>query len=241
MKSIVLVAVSDPFRMELIQEACETVGHQVVLASDTETALTVMARDPASLLIIDEECAMLTPILRADRELCDVPIIGIGEPTKGLSACLGEPLRVDEVQRVVRRLLRNAQESRRRRRSSRAMRAVTGAGAGSLSQLRVSLPYEVTQAQRYRRPLGCVVIHGEQDLVSSGLPRCLGLIRESDQAFRTAPGEVVVLLPEADETGVALVVGRIAGVCDSFRFGVLVVNGDDAPMDLLEATRARVC
>lgn len=228
--------------MELIQEACETAGHEVILASDTETALTVMARDPASLLIIDEECAMIIPILRADRELGEVPIVGIGEATEGLTACLGEPLRVDEVQRVLRRLLRNAQESRRRRRSSRAMRAVTGdRSAGNLSQLRVSLPYEVTQAQRYRRPLGCVVIHGEQNLVSNELPRCLGFIRESDQAYRTAPGEVVVLLPEADETGVALVVGRIAGVCDSFRFGVLVVNGDDAPMDLLEATRARVC
>ena len=242
MKAVVLVAIADPFRMELVQEACETSGHNVVLASDTDTALSILAREPASLVIADSACADLAGILREDRVLSSIPIVVTGDEGEGMVAFLGEPLRVDEVQRVVRKVLRQAKDARRQHRSSHHVRAVGDiTGAGDIHHLRLSLPYELTEAQRYRRPLGCVVVRGERAVIDAKFPECLELIRETDLAFRTAPDEVVLLLPEADDSGVALVVGRIAGVCASFGFGAVVVRGDHAPDDVVAAARKRLC
>ena len=228
----------DPFRMELVQEACETSGHQVVLAADTGGALSILARQSAALVIADGACAELSTILGQDRVFASIPVIvtgGVGEGS------LGEPLRVDEVQRVVRKVLRQAKDARRQHRSSHHVRAVGDiTGAGDIHHLRLSLPYELTEAQRYQRPLGCVVMQAERAVIDAKFPECLELIRETDLAFRTAPDEVVLLLPEADDTGVALVVGRIAGACDTFRFGAVVVSGDQVPDDVVGAARTRL-
>ena len=242
MKSVVLVAIPDPFRMELVQEACETSGYDVVLASDTGSALSILARSPASAVIADGACAELARILREDKELSTIPVVVTGHGDGGHAVYLREPLRVDDVQRVVHKVLRQAKDARRQQRSNQHVRAVGDVtGAGDIHHLRISLPYELTEAQRYRRPLGCVVLQAERGLIDAKFPTCLELIRETDLAFRTAPDEIVLLLPEADDSGVALVVGRIAGVCDDFRFGCVVVQGDQVPEDVVAAARTRLC
>ncbi len=242
MKAIVLVAITDPFRLELVQEACETVGYEVVLAADTASALSIIARQPPSVVIADGACAELASVLREDKELSAIPVVVAGAVGGGLKDGIREPLRVDEVQRVVRKVLRQAKDARRQHRSSHHVRAVGDVtGAGDIHHLRLSLPYELTEAQRYRRPLGCVVLQCERATIDAEFPRCLELIRETDLAFRTAPNEIVLLLPEADDSGVALVIGRIASVCADFRFGAVVVSGDQIPDDVVAAARTRLC
>ena len=106
MKCVVLVAISDPFRMELVQEACESAGYDVLLASGTESALTIMARQPASVVITDDSCDDLVSILKNDRELSATPIVTTGGDGTHATAVLRQPLRVDDVQRVLRKILR---------------------------------------------------------------------------------------------------------------------------------------
>ncbi|MEM6958969.1 MAG: hypothetical protein AAF645_25025 [Myxococcota bacterium] len=246
MKSTVLVTVEDPFRMELVQEACETAGHQVMLAACAESALAVLARDACNLVIADAAYAGLAEVLHEDRELNELPVVLIGGESQRARAILREPLRALDVQQVVRRVLREAKDRRRRHRSSHALRAVGDiTGAGDVHQLRLSLPYELTEAQRHNRALGCVVLQAEQGVIDRDFPRCLGVIRGTDLAFRTSPTEVVLLLPEADQTGVALVVGRMTTVSDKFRMGAIVLSGDELTDEqdgerLVSAARARL-
>ena len=96
-------------------------------------------------------------------------------------------------------------------------------GAGTTSQLHISLEYEFTRAVRYQRPLGCVVVRcANYGQIASRLggvsaQRVLvqlagalrGCIRGVDHLFRSAPDEFTVLLPETDARGCAIVVERL--------------------------------
>lgn len=240
MNAVVLVAMADPFRMELVQAACESAGYSAVLANSLEEALDTLARDRTQLVIADEACAELATILGEDQAFAEIPIILAGDAQGPLPR--GNALRVDDVQRVVRKVLREAKAKRRQHRSSHHLRVVGDiTGAADVHHLKLTLPYELTQAERHGHPLGCVVLHGEPEIIDQEFPKCLPLIRETDFAFRTKPEEIVILLPEADECGVALVVGRLATATEAFRYGVVVTYGDHTPDSLVESARTRVC
>ncbi|MFI5308674.1 MAG: GGDEF domain-containing protein, partial [Polyangiales bacterium] len=96
-------------------------------------------------------------------------------------------------------------------------------GAGTTSQLHISLEYEFTRAVRYGHPLSCVVARClnysqiASSLGGSSAQRVLvqlaaalrGCIRGVDHLFRSAPDEFTILLPETDARGCRIVVERL--------------------------------
>ena len=96
-------------------------------------------------------------------------------------------------------------------------------GAGTTSQLHISLEYEFTRAVRYNHPLSCVVVRclnyaqiasslggGSAQSVLVELAGALrGCIRGVDHLFRTSADEFTILLPETDARGCRIVVDRL--------------------------------
>mgnify|MGYP001821242323 FL=1 len=102
-------------------------------------------------------------------------------------------------------------------------------GAGTPSQLLISLDYEHTRATRYGHPLTCMVVRvtntadlaaasddGTADramaLIGSGLKAC---IRAVDHLFRLRRDEFCILLPETDGEGAGYVFRRLEGQAES--------------------------
>jgi GGDEF domain-containing protein len=98
-------------------------------------------------------------------------------------------------------------------------------GAGTPSQLLISLDYEHTRATRYGHPLTCMVVRvsnsaelaaSSEDatadramgLIGAGLKGC---IRAVDHLFRLRRDEFCILLPETDGNGAGYVLRRLEG------------------------------
>jgi diguanylate cyclase (GGDEF)-like protein len=96
-------------------------------------------------------------------------------------------------------------------------------GAGTSSQLHISLEYEFTRAVRYKHPLSCVVVRClnypqiGSTLGSAAAQRVLvqlagalrSCIRGVDHLFRSGTDEFTILLPETDAHGCNIVVDRL--------------------------------
>jgi len=117
-------------------------------------------------------------------------------------------------------------------------------GAGTPSQLLISLDYEHTRAERYGHPLSCIVVRlgnsteiaaasedGTADramaLVGSGLKGC---IRAVDHLFRLRRDEFCILLPETDGHGAVYVLRRLDGQVESGELW----GGDISPRPLVQ-------
>jgi diguanylate cyclase (GGDEF)-like protein len=102
-------------------------------------------------------------------------------------------------------------------------------GAGTPSQLLISVDYEHTRAERYGHPLSCIVVRlanateiaaasddGTADRamaqIGSGLRGC---IRAVDHLFRLRRDEFCILLPETDGHGTGYVLRRLNGQIES--------------------------
>ena len=246
MSALVLVADPDPFNLRLLHEACEAAGYDVVTAADGPDVLAMVARHPPDLLVLDAKMSEIDAfeilrILRADTNLVSIPVLLVTDEGDldarrrgielGADDYLTKPYRVFEIQQRVRNVLRATRRDRLGIPESAppADQRDPVTGAGTPSQLLISLDYEHTRAERYGHPLTCMVVRlsnseqiaaasedGTADramaLIGSGLKGC---IRAVDHLFRLRRNEFCILLPETDATGAGYVLRRLRGQSES--------------------------
>ena len=246
MSALVLVADPDPFNLRLLHEACEAAGYDVVTAADGPDVLAMVARHPPDLLVLDAKMSEIDAfeilrILRADTNLVSIPVLLVTDEGDldarrrgielGADDYLTRPYRVFEIQQRVRNVLRATRRDRLGIPESAppADQRDPVTGAGTPSQLLISLDYEHTRAERYGHPLTCLVVRlsnsqkiaaasedGTADramaLIGSGLKAC---IRAVDHLFRLRRDEFCILLPETDATGAGYVLRRLQGQSES--------------------------
>jgi diguanylate cyclase (GGDEF)-like protein len=240
MSALVLVADPDPFNLRLLHEACEAAGYDVVSAADGPEVLAMVARHPPDLLVLDAQMSQIDAfeilrIVKADVRLSTIPVLLVTEEGDlesrrrgielGAEDYLTRPYRVFEIQQRVRTVLRATRRDRLGIPESAppADQHDPVTGAGTPSQLLISLDYEHTRAERYGHPLTCMVVRlansrgiaaaskdGNADramaLIGAGLKGC---IRAVDQLFRLRRDEFCILLPETDGAGAAHVFRRL--------------------------------
>lgn len=246
MSALVLVADPDPFNLRLLHEACEAAGYDVVAAADGPEVLAMVARRPPDLLVLDAKMSEVDAfeilrILKADTGLANIPVLLVTEEGDlearrrgielGAEDYVTRPYRVFEIQQRVRNVLRATRRDRLSMPESRppADQRDPVTGAGTPSQLLISLDYEHTRAERYGHPLSCIVVRlgnaieiaeasedGTADramaLIGSGLKGC---IRAVDHLFRLRRDEFCILLPETDGHGAGYVLRRLDGQVQS--------------------------
>ncbi|MEM9068526.1 MAG: diguanylate cyclase [Myxococcota bacterium] len=220
MPRFVLVADADPFRLGLLDEACRGVGLDVVSALHGTQVLDMIARQPPVVLVmhgglLDVPCQEVIAVLQADDALSGIPILVIGE-CAGADGIIPEPLRVAEIQDAVRKAQRSARERRRRRRASLPPMTLLDpeSGAGTRSQLLMTLDYELTHAVRFGQPLSCLVVGVPEGRVRDAAQRLQGSLRTADTVFRGDGSELVALLPDTNAQGVQVVCQRVQGALD---------------------------
>ena len=246
MSALVLVGDPDPFNLRLLHEACEAAGYDVVTAADGPEVLAMVARRPPDLLMLDAKMSEIDAfeilrILKADTSLVSIPILLVTDEGDldarrrgielGAEDYLTRPYRVFEIQQRVRNVLRATRRDRLGIPESTppADQRDPVTGAGTPSQLLISLDYEHTRAERYGHPLSCIVVRiansgeiaaasndGSADramaLIGSGLRSC---IRAVDHLFRLRRDEFCILLPETDGEGAGYVLRRLDGQIES--------------------------
>jgi len=246
MSALVLVADPDPFNLRLLHEACEAAGYDVTSAADGPDVLAMVARQPPDLLVLDAKMSKLDAfeilrILKADPDLSSIPVLLVSDEGDlearrcgielGAEDTLSRPYRVFEIQQRVRNVLRATRRDRLGIPESAppADQRDPVTGAGTPSQLLISLDYEHTRATRYGHPLTCMVVRvsnaaalaaASEDqtadhamaLIGAGLKGC---IRAVDHLFRLRRDEFCILLPETDGTGAGYVLRRLEGQVQS--------------------------
>ncbi len=240
MSAFVLVADPDPFNLRLLEDACQAAGYDVITAADGSQVLDMVARRPPDLLMLAANVSgvdafEILRILKSDRNLGEIPVLLVTDEGDldgrrrglelGAEDYLTRPYRVFEIQQRVRNVLRATRRDRLGIADSTppADQRDPVTGAGTPSQLLISLDYEHTRAERYGHPLTCMVvlIENEPDLVAiagdeaadeilgrigAGLRRC---IRAVDHLFRIRRDEFCILLPETDAQGAQTVLQRL--------------------------------
>ena len=240
MSSFLLVADHDPFNLRLLQEACQAAGHDVASAASGSEVLAMVARRLPDLLVIDDQITgpdafEILRILKADPEIEGIPVLLVTTEGDMDSRAMGlrlgaedyvsRPYRVFEIHHRVRTVLRATRTNRTALGDSLppANQCDPVTGAGTASQLLISLDYEHTRAERYGHPLTCMVVRvtnapelaassadGTADRimasVGAGLRQC---IRAVDYLFRGRRDEFCILLPETDEKGAGFVLRRL--------------------------------
>ncbi len=240
MSALVLVADPDPFNLRLLHEACGAAGYDVVTAADGPEVLAMVARRQPDLLVLDANMSevdafAIMRILKADPGLQSIPVLLVTEEADlesrrrgielGAEDYLTRPFRVFEIQQRVRNVLRATRRDRLGIPESTppADQRDPVTGAGTPSQLLISLDYEHTRAERYGHPLTCMVVRlGNADVIAqasedgttdevmarigAGLRSC---IRAVDHLFRLRRDEFCILLPETDAHGAGYVLRRL--------------------------------
>lgn len=240
MSALILVADADPFDLRLLSELCSSLGYEVVTAGDGGAVLDAVARHQPQLLLMDVDLPELDGfqvlrILRGDPGLGYLPVLLVTAaddeeaPRRGLEMgaedYVTKPFRTFEIQQRLRNLLRaRAIETTGSAGPSLGPETIDSiTGAGTTSQLHISLDYEFTRAVRYAHPLSCVVVHcanyrqiaGElggsaaQPVLETLASELRNSIRGVDQLFRSGPDEFTILLPETDRRGCKIVVERV--------------------------------
>ncbi|MCG8554956.1 MAG: response regulator [Proteobacteria bacterium] len=256
MSLLVLVAASDPFNLGLLSDLCQHMGCRVATAADGGAALDIVARSRPDLIVLEAALPIMdgcevTRILKSDRNLAEIPVLLVtraDDPEEraqclaaGAADCLTSPFKVTETQERVRRALRGLRRSGpsaiagplQRERPSHPPYELADelTGAGTLSQLHITLDYEFIRSVRYGHALTCLVLRvADYDAViaDSGLAaaqqhlvkaaeKLAVCVRGVDQVFRSAADEFAILLPETNRRGAAAVVKRIRQALDSFQ------------------------
>ena len=246
MSALVLVADPDPFNLRLLHEACEAAGYDVVTAADGPEVLAMVARRPPDLLMLDAKMSEIDAfeilrILKADASLVNIPVLLVTDEGDldarrrgidlGAEDYLTRPYRVFEIQQRVRNVLRATRRDRLGIPESTppADQHDPVTGAGTPSQLLISVDYEHTRAERYGHPLSCIVVRlansaeiaaASDDSTADRAMRQIGgglkgCIRAVDHLFRLRRDEFCILLPETDGEGAGYVLSRLSGQVQS--------------------------
>jgi diguanylate cyclase (GGDEF)-like protein len=247
MSALILVAEADPFELRLLSELCSTLGYEVVPVGDGGAVLDAIARARPDLVLMDATLPVLDGlqvlrILKADGDLSTLPVVlatAEGDESSrrrgvelGAEDYITKPYRSFEIQQRLRNVLRLARARAKTFSTSPGLERLDIVdpltGAGTSSQLHMSLEYEFTRAVRYHHPLACVVVrcNNYAQIVASlggpGSQRVLvqlcgalrSCIRGVDHLFRSGVEEFTILLPETDARGCAIVVGRLEALAE---------------------------
>lgn len=240
MNALILVADADPFNLRVLSELCSTLGYDVVTAADGGAVLDAVARDRPDLVLMDVGLPVMDGlqvlrILKGDQDLAQLPVILVtaddDEESRrrgyemGAEDYVAKPYRSFEIQQRLRNVLRLrvVATSVPPQPADRLDIADPVTGAGTSSQLHISLEYEFTRAVRYHHPLSCIVVRCGNyaqigaNLGSAAAQRVLvqlagalrSCIRGVDHLFRSGTDEFSILLPETDAHGCRIVVDRL--------------------------------
>ena len=238
MSALVLVADHDPFNLRLLEEACDAAGYDVVTAADGQEVLAMVARQTPDVVVLDSAVPTVdgfevVRILKSDANLCEIPVVLVTDSedvdarSKGIELgaedYLTRPYRVFEIQQRIRNVLRAATGGKILATIPPADQLDPATGAGTPSQLLLSLDYEHTRAVRYGHPLTCLLVRvvNQQQLADAGREQrddramaligsgIRGCIRAVDHLFRVRRDEFCVLLPETDAEGAQYVLKRL--------------------------------
>jgi PleD family two-component response regulator len=232
MSSLILVGDEDPFNLRLLQEVCDAAGYRVLSAADGPHVLDMVARERPDVLLIDVALPKLDGfevlrILKADAELCSIPVLLIASHDDvesrsrgialGAEDCVSKPYRVFEVQQRVRNALR-AVRGDQRLVTNRS--PTSSAPPPARAELGMSLEYEFTRAQRYGHPLTLLRLawgppipplepHAQRALRAQVTEAVRPCLRSVDQLFDAGDHELTIVLPETDDEGAETVAERI--------------------------------
>ena len=243
MSALILVADADPFNLRHLSELCSTLGYDVVTAADGGAVLDAVARERPDLVLMDVSLPVMDGlqvlrILKADGDLSQLPVVlvtadGDDESRRrgfemGAEDYVVKPYRSFEIQQRLRNVLRlraatASSSTAPPAPGDRLDIADPATGAGTTSQLHISLEYEFTRAVRYGHPLSCVVVRclnytqiaatlgdsSAQPVLVHLAGALRGCIRGVDHLFRSGPDEFTILLPETDARGCRIVVDRV--------------------------------
>ncbi len=236
MRTLILVADADPFNLRLVQEACESLGHDVLTVSKEEQVLDAIARHRPRLLLLDVACPVnaveIMQVLQADDHLAQLPVIVLTNDSStdtcqqalklGALDFIVRPYRVFEIQQRVRHVLgSHAVGGRVSVAPLDMLDELTDTSRAD--QLRMSLHYEHTRAQRYGHALSCMVIgivnlpemahaggaQGVDEILVMIAQELRSRLRGADQIFRSHADEFTILLPETDLAGAQALRQRI--------------------------------
>lgn len=101
---------------------------------------------------------------------------------------------------------------------------------------------EVKRSVRHQLPLSLLLVTGPEPVLTALRPAFEAGLRQSDVAVPVAPGELLLVLPHADESGARRVAVRVheAALGQPIRLGWASYPGDgDNPDDLLALARSR--
>lgn len=240
MNALILVAEADPFNLQHLSELCSTLGYDVVAVADGGAVLDAVARQRPALVLMDAALPVMDGlqvlrILKADHDLSQVPIVlvtaeGDDETRQrgfemGAEDYITKPYRSFEIQQRLRNVLRLDLKFLATSAAPPERLDIVDplTGAGTTSQLHISLEYEFTRAVRYRHPLSCVVVRcanyapialalggaSAQRVLIALATALRGCVRGVDHVFRSRPDEFTILLPETDTRGCRIVVDRM--------------------------------
>ncbi len=246
----VLVVDDDDHTRVLLRDLCEGQGFRVTVACDGLEAWDAITADKPDLVLMDlmmprrDGFSVLTSV-REREDLKDLPVIiltAIGDldgkirgMELGADDYVTKPFRLVELQTRINSALL-VREYRRRMLAAeeelsqlRALDAVTG--AGTYSQLKVSLDSELARSRRHGRPAACLLFGFDdyqglryqlgRDACDGFLGRMAqgvrGALRGADRLFRVDNDQFVVLLPETNLEGARLVAERLLEVLGKSR------------------------
>ncbi len=210
MTPLVLIGNTDPFDLDLLEEACRGFRAEVVTALDGAQVLDVVAREMPNLIVLDERFVEpnadeILQVLRRDTLLSRVPVLlGTANPDADPLTCLIRPYRVTQVQRAVRKRLQDAKDLRRKRRERQSRD--TGE-IGNRSQLLLTLDYELTQARRFRSSVSCISFPPSEGVTPLHIRAQL---RAIDLVFQDVDATTIALLLDTDEIGAKTAAVRVA-------------------------------
>jgi two-component system, cell cycle response regulator len=244
MSAKILVVDDDENTRQLLVELCETSGYQVVAASDGESALEVAWREAPDAILLDVMLPKLDGFtvierLRAEEKTRNTPVLiltaisDMEGKVRGVEAgandYLTKPLKLFEVQTRLKAAMEASTYRRQLEAAQTEIAELRGAdsliSAGTYSQLKPSLEYEMNRARRYGRPLACVAVglmdaddaakalgeNGEAKLSEATTSRLRRCLRGADRLFRIAQDEYLALLPETDLPGARRAAHRMVG------------------------------
>lgn len=225
-RALIVIADPDPFDMQLLEQVAVDAGHLPLTAADSDQLLSVLAREAADWIFIAEDLAPqdgleTLKLLRDDGLFSAIPVTLMSEDISpeatrkalelGAAAVLRKPLATLPLRRMVARLPHLGQAGYAIGRTEEQFPELPLTALGTASQLAIALDYELTRAVRYKRPLGCLVLHVADGRTAD--TRIAEFVRSSvrtlDHVFESEAGQLVVLLPETDIGGTTVVTERL--------------------------------
>ncbi len=255
----ILVADDEPSNRSLLQRRLERAGYSVVTARDGREAVDNARATLPDLILLDVMMPVMDGleacrVIKADEATRDIPVIFLSARDEtdvkvnglsmGANDYISKPFnaeellaRVDVAMRIKREQdhLRSTVVEARADAETALESAMTDALTGLLNRygLQRVMPREYAEAQRYGRPLSCLMIdldnfksindtygHPAGDIALQQIAEILiEAVRRSDTTCRYGGEEFLVLLPETNLDGAIALAEKIRETAASRTFG----------------------